>query len=90
MRFILDLIETVRGDISQRPPMRLEKSRQNTLSSTATRDWLLHWEIFCSGVRYELSVDVDEMVNFMLSVAREEISRKDVEAWLRSRSRKTQ
>ena len=89
LRFILDAVNTMRGDIFAKAAYAIhEVATKHPLVNGNKRLALSLGDLMLNTEGYEPAVDVTETVNFMLKVAKGELSKKMVEAWLRSKYRK--
>jgi death-on-curing family protein len=90
MRYIVDALENMKGDAIRKASFAIhEIATKHPLANGNKRLALALGDMLLKSEGYEVSWQLDETVNFMLRVARGEVSRKEIEDWLRTRSKKT-
>ena len=89
LRYILDSLDSIRGDIFVKAAFVIDgvASRHPLVNGNKRLAFALGAYIL-RGEGFELSVDKDETVPLMLRVAKGDLSRKALESWLRSKSKR--
>lgn len=89
LRYLLDAITSTRGDVFGKAVYVIhEVATKHPLVNGNKRLALALGALLLRKEGYELSIEVEETVTLMLRAARGEVSKKEIEAWLRSKSKK--
>jgi death-on-curing family protein len=90
LRFILDAVNGMSGDVFTKAAYAIhEIAVKHPLVNGNKRLALALGKLLIKREGYELRLDVQETTIFMLGVARDEASKRDIAEWLRNRSKKT-
>lgn len=90
MRYIIDVLEHMKGDAFAKAAYAIhEIATKHPLANANKRLALGLGDLLLRSESYEVVWHLEETVNFMLRVARGEVPRKEIEGWLRTRSKKT-
>ena len=90
LRYVLDASTSMRGDIFTKAAYAVhEVAPKHPLVNGNKRLALALGALLLRYEGYELSIEVEDTVTLMLRVARGEVSKKEIERWLRSKSKKT-
>jgi len=90
LRYIIDTLNHMEADAFTRAAFVIyEIATKHPLANGNKRLALAMGDMVLRSEGAYIDWDLDETVKFMLRVAREEVSRKEIEAWLRTRSKKT-
>ncbi len=90
MRYIVDALEHMKGDAFAKASFAIhEIATKLPLANGNKRLALALGDVLLKSEGYRVAWRLDETVKFMLRVARGEVSQKEVESWLRTRSKKT-
>ncbi len=89
LRYILDSFDMIRGDIFVKAAYVIhDVASKHPLVNGNKRLAFALGALILRTEGFELSVDKDETVLLMLSVAKGDLSRKELESWLRSKCKK--
>jgi death-on-curing family protein len=89
LHYILDSLRSVRGDIFAKAAYVIhDVASKHPLVNGNKRLAFALGALILRTEGFELLVDKDETVPLMLRVAKDELSRKELGSWLRSRSKK--
>ena len=90
MRYIVDALEHMKGDAFAKAAFAIhEIATKHPLANGNKRLALALGDVLLRSEGYRVGWQLDETVKFMLRVARGEVSQKEIEGWLRTRSKKT-
>ena len=90
MRYIVDALEHMNGDAIAKAVYAIhEIATKHPLANGNKRLALALGDVLLRSEGYKVGWQFDETVKFMLRVARGEVSQKEIEGWLRTRSKKT-
>ena len=89
LRYILDSMDSIRGDIFAKAAYVIHGiATKHPLANGNKRLAFSLGALILRTEGIELSIDKDETVPLMLRAAKDELSRKVLESWLRSKSKK--
>jgi death-on-curing family protein len=90
MRYIVDTISHMKEDAFSKAAFAIhEIATKHPLANGNKRLALALGDMLLRRDGYKLSWEVDETVKFMLQIARGQVTRKEIERWLRDKSKKT-
>ena len=90
MRYIVDTLDHMEVDAFAKAAFAIhEIATKHPLANGNKRLALALGDMLLRSEGYKVAWQLDETVKFMLRVARGEVSQKEIESWLRTRSKKT-
>lgn len=90
MRYIVDTLDHMEADAFAKAAFAIhEIATKHPLANGNKRLALALGDVLLRSEGYKVVWRLDETVKFMLRVARGEVSKREIEDWLRARSKKT-